>query len=63
MPALIKRLKVIGGAMKSFAKKLVGLEILALGFWATKLFWKNLKKPSKGSSSHIINASSLTPTV
>ena len=49
--------------MKSFAKKLVGLEILALGFWATKLFWKNLKKPSKGGSSHIINASSLTPTV
>ena len=41
--ALNKKLKLMGGAMKYFSKKLLGHEIFrSMVSWATKIFLKNL---------------------
>ena len=44
--ALNKKLKLVGGAMKFFTKKLLGYEIFSSMIpWVTKYFLKNLLKP------------------
>ena len=58
--ALSKKLKLMGGAMKCFTKKLLGHEIFSsLIPWATKFFFEKFVKPS-GSSSYILNVHSLS---
>ena len=44
--AINKKLKLLGGAMKFFTKKLLGYEIFSSMIpWVTKYFLKNLLKP------------------
>ena len=57
--ALNKKLKLMGGAMKFFTKKLLGHEIFSSMIpWATKYFLKNFEKPS-GLISYIFHICSL----